>query len=69
MTRTEVAIHDIASALIGLKPEVPNRHAIYVKTLESLARFVISEHEVSKAKGIRDDLARVAAINAASRQR
>jgi hypothetical protein len=59
MTRTDVAIQDIATALCNLPANTPNRQATFVKTLEALLCFAISEYQVDQFVGAQSDLARV----------
>ncbi len=68
MTRTEVAIHDIASALANLRVSPEQRNAIFVQSLESLVRFAISEHETRHIREAQNDLARVAEIQEGSKK-
>lgn len=68
MTRTEQRIDDVARALCGLQVKDPKqRREIYVKTLESLVRFAISEHEVAPILAAQDDMRKVGEILAKSR--
>lgn len=63
MTRTEVAIYDIAGALARLQiRDQSQKEAIFVKSLESLVRFAISQHEVEAYLGAQNDMAQVELI-------
>ena len=62
MTRTEIVINDLALALAALGPNVRNREQIFIKSLESLARYAISEHQTASIREAQNDLARVSEI-------
>lgn len=60
--RLDVAITDIANALADLNVPRAQRVAIFERSIKSVVRFAISEHEVAQLTGIRDDLSRVEQI-------
>ena len=60
--RLDVAITDIANALADLNVPRSQRVAIFERSIQSVVRFAISEHEVAQLTGIRDDLSRVEQI-------
>lgn len=69
MSRTNLIIADISGALADLKVEDRGqRLAIFAKSIESVVNFAIAEHQAAKYNAIREDLARVAAIQAASKR-
>lgn len=68
MTRTDLAIHDLARALADLQVKnFAQKRQIIEKTLESLVRFAISEHEVAPIRAAQDDLRKVGEILAKSK--
>ena len=67
MTRTDLAIHDLALALSALDSKVQNRQQIFIRSLESLVRFAISEHKVAPIRAAQNDMARVNEILAQSK--
>lgn len=69
MTRTDLAIHDIARALSDLQvKDKEQRRQIFVKSLESLVRFAIVEHEVAPILAAQDDMRKVGQILAQSKK-
>ncbi|MBC7503301.1 MAG: hypothetical protein H7315_22815 [Herminiimonas sp.] len=69
MTRTDVAVHDIATVLCALRMDAPDRDAVFVKALTSLVRFAVSEHELAQVSLSDNDLGVMAEIQARARQR
>lgn len=69
MTRTDVAVHDIATVLCALRMDAPDRDAVFVKALTSLVRFAVSEHELAQVTLSDNDLGPIAEIQARARQR
>jgi hypothetical protein len=60
MTRTDVAINDLARALADLKlNNQEQKRQVFAKSLEGLVRFAISQHQVEQYIGSQSDLARV----------
>jgi hypothetical protein len=69
VTRTDVAVNDLARALADLKVKSQEqKRAIFEQSLASLVRFAISEYQVSQVIGTRDDMARVDEILQQSKQ-
>lgn len=69
MTRTDVAVHDIATVLCALRMDAPDRDAVFIKALTSLVRFAVSEHELAQLTRSDNDLGPMVEIQARARQR
>jgi hypothetical protein len=70
MNRTDLAINDLARALADLKvPSQEQKRAIFEKSLASLVRFAISQHQVEQFIGSQSDMARVDEIRQQSKNK
>jgi hypothetical protein len=68
MTRTDLAIHDIARALSDLQvKDREQRRAIFIKSLEGLVHFAITEFQVAPILAAQDDMRKVGEILARSK--
>ena len=68
MDRVDLVIHDLSAALLGLSPAIRNKHEIYVKSLQSLVRFALSEQSCQSLEAIRRDEQKVREILEASKK-
>jgi hypothetical protein len=68
MSPTELVIHDLADALCNLQVKnINQRRAIYIKSLESLVNFAISESQVAPIRAAQEDMRKVGEILAKSK--
>lgn len=68
MDRTSLRIRDLAKSLARVTISGPaQREEIFRKSIESIVRFALVEHECEQINGIRDDLARVDEIRERAR--
>lgn len=69
MSPTELLVHDLSYTLANLNvKDVEQRRAIIERTLASLVRTVISQHEVEQFVGAQNDLGQLSEIQAGSRK-
>jgi hypothetical protein len=69
VTPIDLAIHDIASALSNIHvKDDDQRLSIYIKTLESLVRFAISQNEVAQINGVNNDMQKIEEIRAEAKR-
>jgi len=66
MTNLELMTDVLADVLAKLGP-VPNRVETFKKTLESYARFAVSEWQLSQIQGVSGDMAEVERIRQESK--